>query len=240
MLNYDGKIKQKHFWTCLVLFSCLGCQKSSFRRDEQIADTPPLAEPIEPNPIIEPLPQPIKPQPIEPQAIEPQPIPTSPLFQDCDKDSSRHFVADLYPLAKDTQRLPDFKAMKATKTLCLLQLNITDRDFKEGFPGVEGLIEWFALDIRFKIRIPETGSYTFYLNSDDGSRLIIDGKSLINNDGQHSQQEESATITLSAGEYLVQIPYFQGPATRIALELKWRGPNVPEKSYIPLTLIQKP
>ena len=49
----------------------------------------------------------------------------------------------LYQLAPNTQLLPDFAAMSPVKTVCLKQLNIANRDFKDGFPGVDNLIEWF-------------------------------------------------------------------------------------------------
>lgn len=215
----------------LIVLQAMACQKSNFQRGDAVYAPPPrLQEPVDTDPL--PPPETVK---------LPAPAPSpEPLFQDCEKDPERQMVADLFPLAKDTPRLPDFSQMKATKKLCMKQLDITDRDFKEGFPGVDGLIEWFGLNIRFKVNVPVTGDYEFLLNSDDGSRLFIDGHEVIENDGQHSQQQKTAIVALTAGLHEVRVPYFQGPRYRIALELKWKGPGDSTHDYIPTKLILRP
>jgi hypothetical protein len=217
----------------LVVLQAMACQKSNFQRGDAVYAPPPrLQDPME----TDPLPPP---QTVTLPAPPPSPSP-EPLFQDCEKDVERKMVAELFPLAKDTQRLPDFSQMTATKKLCMRQLDITDRDFKEGFPGVDGLIEWFGLNIRFRLNVPVTGDYEFMLNSDDGSRLFIDGHEVIENDGQHSEQMKTAVVALTAGMHELRVPYFQGPRYRIALELKWKGPGDVTHAYIPSKLILRP
>ncbi|HET9239895.1 MAG TPA: PA14 domain-containing protein [Oligoflexus sp.] len=215
----------------LVVLQAMACQKSNFQRGDAVYAPPPrLQEPVE----TEPLPPPDT-------VTLPAPAPNpEPLFQDCEKDQERQMVAELFPLAENTEHLPDFSQMKATKKLCMRQLDITDRDFKEGFPGVDGLIEWFGLDIRFKLNVPVAGDYEFMLNSDDGSRLFIDGREVIENDGQHSEQKKTAVVALTAGLHELRLPYFQGPRYRIALELKWKGPGDSAHAYIPLKFILRP
>lgn len=44
----------------------------------------------------------------------------------------------------------------------------------------------FAYDFRTLVKIPERGVYRFYTFSDDGSKLYIDGKLIVDNDGGHS------------------------------------------------------
>lgn len=46
----------------------------------------------------------------------------------------------------------------------------------------------FGYDFRSYIKIPAKGVYYFDIASDDGSRLFIDGKEIIDNDGSHSQE----------------------------------------------------
>ena len=41
----------------------------------------------------------------------------------------------------------------------------------------------FAYDFRTLVKIPERGVYRFYTFSDDGSKLYIDGKLIVDNDG---------------------------------------------------------
>ena len=98
-----------------------------------------------------------------------------------------------------------------------------------------------GLDDRFKnnwgarfsglIDIPETGNWTLYLNSDDGSELWIDGVSAIQNYGSHGMREHSVTMNLSAGYHDFRIEFFQGGGPH-GLILSWDGPNV-SKATIP-------
>ena len=59
------------------------------------------------------------------------------------------------------------------------------------------------------VNIPEDNLYTFYLNSDDGSILIIDGQQVIDNDGFHYDLEKSGQIGLKAGYHAIEVKYFQ-------------------------------
>ena len=74
------------------------------------------------------------------------------------------------------------------------------------------------------IRIPEDGAYTFYLNSDDGSRLFLDGEKIIDNDGNHIARERSATRTLLAGDHPFVLDYYENSALS-ELSLSWTGPS---------------
>ena len=98
-----------------------------------------------------------------------------------------------------------------------------------------------GLDDRFKhnwgarfsglIEIPESGNWTLYLNSDDGSELWVDGVSAVQNYGSHGMREYSTTLNLSAGYHDFRIEFFQGGGPH-GLLLSWQGPNV-SKAYIP-------
>lgn len=162
------------------------------------------------------------------------------IFKNCESSPSSKFVADLYSMADQSGSLPDFSAMTSLKRICLNQLDITSRDFQEGFPGVDNLIEWFALNINFKLNVETAGDHTFALTSDDGSILNIDGVDVVLNDGQHGAIRKEATVNLSAGSHAVNIRYFQGPRFSIALELKMKAPGQTEESYIPLDAISRP
>ena len=100
---------------------------------------------------------------------------------------------------------------------------------------------YFGLDNRFKedwgarfsglIDIPETGNWTLYLNSDDGSELWIDGVSVIQNYAMHGMREYSVSMNLSAGIHDFKVEFFQGGGPH-GLLLSWQGPNM-SKSTIP-------
>lgn len=57
----------------------------------------------------------------------------------------------------------------------------------------------------------ESGLYELTTNSDDGSRLYLDGALLVNNWGDHSMQQASSRIQLEKGHrYALRIEYYQG------------------------------
>ena len=58
------------------------------------------------------------------------------------------------------------------------------------------------------IKVPKSQKIKFYLTSDDGSRLSIDNRVLIYNDGSHGMQERSKELYLSAGYHFIEIQYF--------------------------------
>ena len=98
-----------------------------------------------------------------------------------------------------------------------------------------------GLDDRFKnnwgarfsglIDIPDTGNWTFYLTSDDGSEMWLDGASLVTNYGSHGMREKSGYRNLTAGLHDFKIEFFQGGGPH-GLHLKWEGPNQ-SKTMVP-------
>jgi hypothetical protein len=167
------------------------------------------------------------------------PTPSTRLFTDCEETPDKGIVAQLYELPVDTKQLPDFSGLSALRTVCLSQLNIQDRQFSEGFPGVEGLFEWFALDMRFQVNVPKSGIYEFTMASDDGSILWINDAEIINNDGLHEVASKTAKIYLAAGQHTFRVAYYQGPRWRIALELFWKIPGSTTRAYIPASAISR-
>ena len=89
----------------------------------------------------------------------------------------------------------------------------------------------FALRFTGNIQVPRSGSYTFSISSDDGSRLYIDGKELINNDGSHAMRERSKKIRLSAGSHPFIVTYYDGGGDD-GLVVYWSGPGF-KKRQIP-------
>lgn len=89
----------------------------------------------------------------------------------------------------------------------------------------------FAGRFRGEVYIPTAGAWTFYVNSDDGSVMWVNGAALVSNDGAHGMTERSGTVTLSAGWATVEVQYWDqgGSAGVIA---SWAGPGV-AKQVIP-------
>jgi hypothetical protein len=85
--------------------------------------------------------------------------------------------------------------------------------------------DFFALRFTGKISVPKRGKFNFFLTSDDGSRLFIDGSLVANNDERHADQTVAGTIRLEAGTHDLEVEYFQHDGSK-KLELLWAGPDV--------------
>jgi len=73
------------------------------------------------------------------------------------------------------------------------------------------------------LQVPETGVYKFFLTSNDGSRMTISGKSLLN-DGLHGMEEKSMDFALCKGLHPIEIQYFQaGGGDGLKVEWKTNG-----------------
>lgn len=124
---------------------------------------------------------------------------------------------DIYYLPVDTSSLPDFSRMTTVGSIYTRVLDIPERSFDSGFPGVTDRFEWFAIRYSGRFEIRQAGGYGFRLVSDDGSRLFIDGKKVIDNDGLHPTSSASGTTVLSRGVHTIEVDYFQGPRYEVAL-----------------------
>jgi len=83
----------------------------------------------------------------------------------------------------------------------------------------------FALDCSGYINIPETNSYSFTLDSDDGSELSINNTVLINMPQGQSYTGTTVSVQLNSGLNKINVLYFQGPQTNQGLTLYWQGPS---------------
>ena len=71
-----------------------------------------------------------------------------------------------------------------------------------------------------------SGMYTFYITSNDGTRLYINGQLIIDRWVNQSTTELNASLLLAAGErYSIQLDYFDSFAEAIC-QLRWSGPGV--------------
>ena len=69
------------------------------------------------------------------------------------------------------------------------------------------------------INIPEDGIYSFFLSSDDGSMLYIDGQVVIDNDGLHAPGEVTGQAALKQGYHPIEVQYFDHGGGSISLKV---------------------
>ena len=97
----------------------------------------------------------------------------------------------------------------------------------------------FALRFTGFIEVPTDGTYTFYLKSDDGSRLLIGTDAVVDNDGLHAAEERRGEVLLQAGRHPLTIEYFQAGGA-LALEISYEGPGLPRQALPNTVLFRVP
>ncbi len=119
---------------------------------------------------------------------------------------------------RDTwDKLPDFNQLKPEAsgqlTSGLFDIGQRTRDAAFGFV-FEGVLI-----------VPHEGDYTFFVDSDDGSRLTVDGQQVILYDGIHGVgTEQKKTSHLRQGRLPIKLEYFQ-QVGGLGLNVEWSGPE---------------
>jgi hypothetical protein len=89
------------------------------------------------------------------------------------------------------------------------------------------------------IQVEKDGVYEFFLQSNDGSILLIDNMVIINNDGLHgADTEKSGQVKLTKGRHSIRINYFQAGGGMF-LRLQYAGPNIGKQEVPATVLFQK-
>ncbi len=110
----------------------------------------------------------------------------------------------IYKSEKEMVKLPaDFKSLNKIKTGKCWEIK------SEELP-IEFLGDQTVVVFNTKIDIEEDGKYVFYTRSDDGSKLFIDGKKVVDNDGDHGVLEERGGIELTKGKHQLSVHWFNG------------------------------
>ncbi len=108
---------------------------------------------------------------------------------------------------------------QGTPAIVLLDENISTNTLKnrrEKLPENRYSVEWIGY-----IDILETETYTFFLESDDGSLLFIDDTLVVDNGGIHGLAEKTGAIRLRKGLHHVKIRYLQAGGYAV-LRLFWK------------------
>ena len=106
--------------------------------------------------------------------------------------------------------VPDFQTLTSTtqfKTDTIYFQSKTENETLIGF--INDSKTEFGLSCYGYIEIRTSGNHTFYLTSDDGANLYIDGRKIVTHDGLHSLTTKNSTVYLSQGIYKIRVDYFQ-------------------------------
>jgi hexosaminidase len=125
-------------------------------------------------------------------------------------------------------RLPDFDQLTpvATGNAAGFDLAVRKRE------------DEFALRFSGLIEVPTDGAYTFYLYSDDGSRLLIGSDVIVSHGGSYPPSEQRGQIMLKAGKHPITVLFFEARGAQV-LEVGYAGPGV-ARQPIPAAALWRP
>lgn len=101
--------------------------------------------------------------------------------------------------------------------------------YKLSLSEIKPTKESYAVSISGYLNIENDDEYKFYLTSDDGSKLFIDGKLITNNDGVHKIKEASNSVYLTKGKIPFEIQYFNKWSSG-SLKLEIESSQLPRKN----------
>lgn len=142
-------------------------------------------------------------------------------------DASSYDLDNLeYRFYRDSfKALPNFDDLKAEDTGKL------DPPYFDIRPATRP--DYFGFVFTGTLIVPADGEYTFVLDSDDGSRLSIDGKQVVEYDGIHGVGDAKiGKMQLSQGRHPIRLDYFQGLHGK-GLTLSWSGPGFKRRWLTP-------
>lgn len=189
---------------------------------------------------------------------------------DTDVMPGHGLIGQVYVPGIVIERMPDFGVLTPVYTFIAANLDVPIREYTKGFPTPEmqTVVENFAIRFRGVLAVNTPGRYTFWLLSDDGSKLYIDDTLVIDNDGIHGitrnkgrkdllstpsvkaqvswhfeghfiDMGKPGSIELTAGTHPFEVQYFQGPKYEIALQWFYQPPDA-YRQIVPPEVIYRP
>ena len=134
------------------------------------------------------------------------------------KDPVKFQIYEVSGIAK----LPDFSSLSPIHEGFVAEFS-HKQVLSEGIPQ-----EQVAVVFESYLEAQEAGKYTFFTNSDDGSKLYVNGIQIVDNDGDHGVMERSGSLELAKGKHLVRVEFFNGGGG-YHLDVKYKGPNTPKQ-----------
>jgi hypothetical protein len=104
-----------------------------------------------------------------------------------------------------------------------------DRGVADAIDIAEMPEEPFAVQFSGFLKIERGGEYTFFCASDDGSRLWIDDRCVVDHDGCHARTEARGTVRLHPGFHEMVVEYFDAGGAR-SLDVMYEGPGLERRS----------
>jgi len=155
-----------------------------------------------------------------------QPLPPTPLpDSDMEIGDGSGLKGDYY----QGRRFDQFQFTKADPNINFVFTDLPDRSPSPKIPsGSDYTVRWTG-----KIAARYSETYTLYATADDGVRVWINHRLVIDDWTLHAATEFSNRFTFKAGEqYLIKVEYLESAGGAALVRLYWSSPSQP-KQYIP-------
>ncbi len=144
-------------------------------------------------------------------------------------------LGEYYDIGEEIMDFPSLKGRTPAYRHVDRRIDFASTD---GVFNRSGLRDSFTVRWTGVLRVPKDGTYNFYLESDDGSKLYLNGKLLVDDGGLHGMEEASAEIKLKAGDYPIRIDYFDNTGGA-GIKLSWDSDDV-AREIIPAKALLHP
>ncbi len=125
----------------------------------------------------------------------------------------------VFAVDEGATEVPDFNALGAP--LALVAFDDLDIPAGEAAAGLAGRGSAFGIHLQGSLNIVEEGEYELCLAAGDGALLFLDQTPVVDNDGSGETREVCEVLFAPAGEYAIDLLYYQGADTEAGLTLSW-------------------
>ena len=136
----------------------------------------------------------------------------------------------VYLLPEPAMRLPDFDRLSPVASGASHEISLAE----VALPREDNV----AVVFDGYLQIATGGTYDFSLASDDGSKLFVDGKPVVDNDGSHGVITAHGTIELQPGKHAIRAEWFNGGGGAW-LGAYYQGPGIPRQYIDPNRLTRR-
>jgi hypothetical protein len=130
-----------------------------------------------------------------------------------------------YEIDESVVSLPDFNQLQPYEDDVTSSVSYVSTD---GFFINSGLFDLIAIVFEGYVYADQQGDYTFWTESNDGSKLYVNDVLVVDNDGIHDMQRRSGRIALREGWHELRIEYFEY-ANSAGIFASFTPPGMPEQ-----------
>lgn len=149
-------------------------------------------------------------------------------FRMADSTKGNGLHVQFYKGNSDWKYLPLFKALTPVAEWNSYEVAVNRDQILKLMNGEDAI---FGMVFTGYLQIDTEGEYNFYNSSDDGSKLYIDDKEVVNNDGNHGVVERSGSIKLTPGKHAIKVEFYNGEGG-FWIDAFYKGPGM-VKQLIP-------